>query len=206
MRQLLFLCGILSSAVFISADIISAAAWKGYSYSSQAISELMAIGAPSRPVAVPLFMIYDILVIAFGSGLLIWTAERRLRLAGGLIIGAGVTSFITTLFFPMHLRSGDPTISDTLHIIITGVTTALIILAIVTGAAVYGKGFRYYSIITIAIVVVFGALAGMDIPGITAHQPTPWLGITERVTVAAYVLWMAVLSVILLRTEAFINT
>lgn len=198
MRQLFFLCGILSSAVFISADIISAAAWRGYSYSSQAISELMAIGAPSRPVAVPLFMIYDILVIAFGSGLLIWTAERRLRRAGGLIIGAGVTSLITTLFFPMHLRSGDPTISDTLHIIITGVTTALIILAIVTGA-VYGKGFRYYSILTIVIVVVFGALAGLDIPGIAYGKPTPWLGITERVTVGAYVLWMGVLSVLQLR-------
>jgi hypothetical protein len=199
MKRLLFLCGILSSLVFVSADLISAAAWKGYSYRSQVISELMAINAVSRPVAVPLFMIYDLLVVTFGSGILLFTPEGRLRLAGGLIIGAGITSLITTLFFPMHLRTEAATISDTMHIIITGVTTILMLLAIASAAAVYGKGFRYYAIFTIIILLVFGALAGLDIPRIADGQPTPWLGFTERVTIGAYVLWMAVLSVKLMR-------
>ncbi|HEY1164950.1 MAG TPA: DUF998 domain-containing protein [Chitinophaga sp.] len=198
MRRLLFLCGILSSLVFISADLLSAAAWKGYSYSSQVISELMAIHAVSRPVAIPLFVIYDMLVITFGSSLLIFPFEKRLRLTGGLIIGAGITSLITTLFFPMHLRTEAATISDTMHIIFTGVTTLLMLLAIVSAAAVYGKRFRYYSICTVVILLVFGALAGLDVPKIADGQPTPWLGLTERVTIGAYVLWMAVLSVKLL--------
>ncbi|HEY0611116.1 MAG TPA: DUF998 domain-containing protein [Chitinophaga sp.] len=201
MRRLLFLCGLLSSLLYAGADIISAAAWKEYSYASQAISELMAINAPSRPVAVPFFVIYDLLVITFGTGLVIWPVRKRLRLAGGLITGVGITGLITTLFFPMHLRGEAPTLSDTMHIILTGVTTVLIVLAIVSSTAVYGKGFRYYSIFTIVILLVFGALAGLDGPRIAAGQPTPWLGITERITIGAYLLWIAILSVILLRAE-----
>jgi len=199
MRRLLFLSGMLSSLVFISADLISATSWKGYSYCSQVISELMAINAVPRPVAVPLFVVCDILVLTFGSSLLIFTTERRLRLAGGFIIGAGITSLITTLFFPMHLRTEAATISDTIHIIFTGVTTVLMLLAIVAAAAVYGKRFRYYSIFTIMILLIFGALAGLDVPRIADGQPTPWLGLTERVTIGAYVLWVAVLSIRLSR-------
>jgi len=199
MRRLLFLSGMLSSLVFISADLISATSWKGYSYCSQVISELMAINAVPRPVAVPLLVIYDMLVLTFGSSLLIFTTERRLRLAGGFIIGAGITSLITTLFFPMHLRTEAATISDTIHIIFTGVTTVLMLLAIVAAAAVYGKRFRYYSIFTIMILLIFGALAGLDVPRIADGQPTPWLGLTERVTIGAYVLWVAVLSIRLSR-------
>jgi len=199
MRRLLFLSGMLSSLVFISADLISAAAWKGYSFRSQVISELMAVHAASRPVSIPLFVIYDVLVLTFGNSLLIFTPEKRLHVAGGLIIGAGVTSLITTLFFPMHLRAEAATISDTIHIIFTGVTTVLMLLAIVSTAGVYGKRFRYYAIFTIVILLVFGALAGLDVPGIADGQPTPWLGLTERVTIGAYVLWMAVLSVKLMR-------
>lgn len=201
MRQLLFLCGILSSVLYICADIISATSWEGYNAASQAISELMAIDAPSRPAAVPLFMIYDMLVIAFGTGILILTAQKRLRFAGALIIGIGLTGMVTTLFFPMHLRGEEQTITDTMHIILTGVTTILIILAMGFSARVNGKGFMRYTIITMLVLLAFGTLAGMDGPKLAAQQPTPWLGITERITIGVYLIWMAMLSIKLLRAR-----
>lgn len=195
MKRLLLLCGILSTLVFICADIISGAAWKGYHYRSQVVSELMAIHAVSRPIAVPFFMIYDLLFVTFGTGLLLCTQEKRTRVAGVLIIGAGISGLITTLCFPMHLRTEAPTISDTLHFILTGLTTLLILLAIVYAAAVYGKNFRYFSIFIIVILLVFGAFAALDVPRIADNLPTPWLGFTQRVTIGAYLLWVAVLSV-----------
>jgi len=197
MRQVLLLCGIFSSLVYFSADLISGASWEGYSYTSQAISELMAVNAPSRPVAVPLFIIYDVLVIAFGIGLLLFTVQKRLHFASGMIIGVGITGLITTLFFPMHLRGEERTFTDTMHIILTGVTTLLIVLAMGSSAAAKGKGFRWYTILTVLVLLIFGAIAGMDGPKIATHQPTPWLGLTERITIGAYLTWMAVLSIIL---------
>jgi hypothetical protein len=46
----------------------------------------------------------------------------------------------------------------------------------------------------------FGVLAFMDGPRIAANEPTPWVGLTERICVGAYILWMFVLSGALLCT------
>lgn len=53
---------------------------------SQVISELSAIDAPMRPLVVPLFITYSVLVIAFGLG--VWGSARQkraLRVVGGLL-------------------------------------------------------------------------------------------------------------------------
>lgn len=200
MRQLLVLCGLLSSLLYAGADIISAFSWEGYSFKSQAISELMAVNAPSRPVAAPLFLAYDLLVAAFGAGIVTYSIQKRLRTVGGLILGIAATGLITTIFFPMHLRGEEKTVSDTMHIVLTAVTTALITLAMASGAGIDGRRFRWFSILTLVIMLVFGALAGMDGKKLAEGQATPWLGVTERVTIGVYLLWMAVLSVLLHRS------
>lgn len=202
-RQLLLLCGILSSLLYIGADIISGANWKGYSYTSQTISELMAISAPSRPVSIPLFIIYDMLVIAFGIGILMLVAQKRLYFTGGLIVGIGISGLVTTLFFPMHMRGYDPIYTDTMHVILTGVTTVLIMLAMGFGATINGKGFRCYTVLTMLALLCFGTLSALDGPKIAAQQPTPWLGVTERITIGVYLVWMAVLAIKLVSKDKF---
>jgi hypothetical protein len=44
-RQLLLACGILSSLLYVATDILGGLRYEGYSFTSQAVSELMAIGA-----------------------------------------------------------------------------------------------------------------------------------------------------------------
>jgi len=34
-----------------------------------------------------------------------------------------------------------------------------------------------------------------------ANLPTPWLGVTERISIFGYMLWIAVLAIVLLRTQ-----
>jgi hypothetical protein len=46
-RKVLLVCGILSSLLYVATDILGAMRFEGYSYTSQSISELMAVGAPS---------------------------------------------------------------------------------------------------------------------------------------------------------------
>jgi hypothetical protein len=176
--------------------------WEGYSYNSQAVSELQAVGAPTRPFVITLFSIYDVLLIAFGLG--IWaTASRKraLRFTGILLIACGIVGRVTSLFFPMNLRGAEATISDTMHVILTGVNVLFILLSVGFGATVNGKWFRRYSIGTILILVLFGTLAGLDGSRIAAQLPTPWLGIKERINIYGYLLWVLVLAVILLRSE-----
>ena len=137
-RKVLLLCGILSSLLYIGTDVIAAMQWEGYSYVSQAVSELQAVGAPTRPFIITFFSIYDVLLIAFGLGF---------------------------------------------------------------GTTVNGRWFRRYSIGTILLLILFGALAGLDGPRLAAELPTPWLGIKERINIYGYLLWVLMLAVILLRSK-----
>jgi DNA-binding transcriptional regulator of glucitol operon len=67
-RKSLLVCGILSSLLYVAMTIFVAMQWEAYSSASQTISELSAIGAPTRSLwAVP-GAIYTVLVTAFGWG------------------------------------------------------------------------------------------------------------------------------------------
>jgi hypothetical protein len=47
-RKILLVCGILSSLLYVAMNVLVAMEWEGYSSVSQTISELSAIGAPTR--------------------------------------------------------------------------------------------------------------------------------------------------------------
>ena len=74
LRTLSLVCGILSSLVYVANNVICAIVWKGYSSFSQTISELSAIGAPSRSTWLPLGLAYAMLLVAFGIG--VWQSAR----------------------------------------------------------------------------------------------------------------------------------
>ncbi len=196
-RNILLICGILSSVLYVGADIVAAMSWPSYSYTSQSISELFAIGSPTRHIFA--LIPYTPLVIAFGIGVW-WSADRKrsLRTTGILLVGYAIASHVGS-YFPMHQRGATGSLTDTMHIVSTIVLVLLIFLFIAFGATAAGKWFRFYSIGTILTLLVFGALAGMQGPRIAANLPTPWLGITERVNVYSAMLWVLVLAAVLLR-------
>jgi len=103
----------------------------------------------------------------------------------------------------MHLRpvlaAGGGTFSDTAHLALGGVTEVLYLLALGFAAAALGKAFRIYSIATVAILVVFGVLMLRDAPGVSANEPTPLLGVWERINIGVFIAWIIVLAVALLR-------
>lgn len=201
-RTALLVCGILSSLVYAFTDILAALSWDGYHYASQAVSELSAVGAPTRPYVLPSMVVYDLLVIAFGFGVRSSAgASDALRTTGACLIVIGLVG-LAAILFPMHLRGAGRTFSDTMHIVLTAVTVLCIVAGIGTSARAFGKTFRLYAIATILILVLFGVLAGLDGPRVDANLPTPFLGVTERINIGAYLLWATVLAILLLGTRA----
>ena len=198
-RKVLLACGILAALLYVGSDILAAMLWEGYSYTSRSVSELRAIGAPTRSLLVPILFIYAVLEIAFGLGVREAAGRKRaLRITGVLLIGLGVVDS-SAPFFPMHL--GGDLRGDAAHLILTGVTVLLILLTIGFGATAFGKWFRLYSIATILVLVVCGAWASLDAPRIAAHLPTPWVGVRERINIYGYMLWVVVLATGLLRAR-----
>lgn len=201
LNKLLFTCGILSSLLYVAANIFVPMQYPGYSLASHTVSELSAIGTPTRQLWVQLLSVYSILVISFGWG--IWRSagsNRRLRIVGICIM---LYAIVGIFWPPMHQRdvlaAGGGTLTDTLHIAFTFITVPLMLLGMGFSASSFGKIFRAYTIISLVIVIVFGVLTGLASPRMEADLPTPWMGVWERISIGAYMLWVVVLAVILLR-------
>lgn len=197
--KVLLVCGILSSLLYVGTDILAAMLYPGYSYTSQMISELGAIGAPTRSLWMAMSMVYNPLVIAFGIG--VWRVaghKRSLRIAAILLMAYGVVSGLGP-FVPMHVRGAGSLATDAMHILCTIGMVVLILLFIGFGSGASGKGFRFYSIGTILTIVLFGGLAGAVAGQMAAGAATPGFGILERVNIYGEMLWALMLAVTLLR-------
>jgi hypothetical protein len=195
-------CGGISSILYLAAiDVIAPLLHPDYhDYTSQMVSELMAVGAPTRGLLVRLFIPYNLLLFAFAIGVRASAGDRCAgRLTAASLFGYAVLSSAGLLVAPMDVRGTVGSQRDALHIAATIVMSTFILAAIASGAFLQGKLFRRYSAATIATVVVFGALAGFLARPLSERQPTPWLGLAERVNIYATMLWMAVLAASLWR-------
>lgn len=77
---------------------------------------------------------------------------------------------------PMHQRAvlaaGGATLTDTMHIVWSVITVALMMFEMGFAAAAFAGRFRRYSIATMVVLFVCGALTFRSAPGIAANLPT----------------------------------
>ena len=205
LRRAALYCGILSSLLFTAINIIVPMHYPGYDCASQVPSELSAIGAPTRMLWSVLAFPYTFLMLAFAWG--IWKSageNRALRITGILLLAYGALGFLWP-FAPMHQREllaeGGGTFSDTMHIALGAVTNILYLAALGFAATAVGKRFRMYSIATFVVLLFFGILTFMDAPKLSTNEPTPMIGLWERINIGVFLLWVVVLAIVLLRAE-----
>lgn len=195
----LLICGLLSSLWYAVINIYVPTQYEGYIISTFTVSELSAIGAPTRILWVLLGLIYPLLFAAFGWGVLKAAGQsRHLRIVGGLIIAYCVLNFYWP---PMHMRGAEFTLTDTMHIAWGVATNIFMWLFMGFGAAALNKRFRIYTVASIALHIVFGVLTVLEAPNIADNEPTPTIGIWERINIGIFMLWVIVFSLELLRRE-----
>lgn len=202
-RRLLLFCGVAASLLYIAMNIFIPPLYEGYNWVTQIVSELSAVDAPTRPLWFVLGIVYTFLIAAFGWGVFKSAGQKRsLRIVGVLLIISGLMGLTWS---PMHQRevlaAGGGTFTDTWHIVMSAITVMLMFLSIGFGAAAFGKGFRFYSIVTILVFIVFGILTFVEAPNVDKNLPTPYIGLWERINIAAFMVWMLVFSIMLLRLE-----
>ncbi|HEU4666284.1 MAG TPA: DUF998 domain-containing protein [Arthrobacter sp.] len=192
MRTGLLVAGPLSSLLYVVfTDGLAAARWDGYRRTEQMVSELFAVGSPGRDVLVPFTWIYTVLFVAFGVGA--WmsaSGSRALRIGAGLLTAYGLWNIMGALY-PLTL--GDDT-SIPMHILATNIQLALMVAAMCFVAAGFHGRMRWYSILSLAASAIMGMVAFMAAPG-----PNLVLGIGERISIGAFLLWVAVLAIALWR-------
>ncbi|MGE5606988.1 MAG: DUF998 domain-containing protein [Bacteroidota bacterium] len=202
LKKVLLFCGVLSSVFYVATDILVSLQYQGYSIIDQNYSELLATGAPTRPIMLLISVIYNLLVGAFAVG--IWSLEspkRIARITGIMIAVYAILSMVTPLFFQMDMRGAEMTPRGSLHPLMTVVMSLFIVLSIGFGAFLLQKRFRLYSFATIVVLLVFGILTSLQVPLLETGRPTPLMGFTERINIYATMLWFALLPIALLKVE-----
>ena len=195
-RKSLIACGILSSLYYTALNVFVPRLFDGYNVTSQTVSELSAIGAPTRSLWVPLAFFYVLLFGAFGAG--VWLSSRLSRHLRTMAMLIAAYTILNFYWPPMHLRGNTPTLTDTLHIVWAMITILLMMLIMGFGARAFGRSFRLYTFASFTIFIVFGLLIGKEAPGIPKNLPTPYIGIWERINIGVFMLWIVVFSITLL--------
>jgi hypothetical protein len=143
------------------------------------------------------------LLMGFGAG--VWRAAHgrpSLRATGGLL-AAHASTFPLWVLSPMTSREemlGPIAPNDLGHLMLTALTLIFILLETGFAGKALGRRFRIYSGVTVVAVLGLGGLTALFSSRLP-HGPTPWLGLVERGSVGAWLLWLAVLAVVLLRQE-----
>jgi hypothetical protein len=206
-RRYLLCCGLLAALVYVGAVILGGLLRPGYSHIAYAISELIATGAPNTTLLIPLFTLYDILLTAFGAGLLLTVQTKpdergtRSGSSGALaLVIAGILGVVMNLFFPQDPGGPPVTVIGTVHVMLAGVLSLGTMQAILcTGLWLrYVPGLRTYwrySLISLAVIFVSGGLGAAAIA-----TSSPYLGLVERVTIGAFIQWIFVIALKLVTT------
>jgi hypothetical protein len=202
-RQALLACGILYAVLYpVVNDAIAATLYPGYDRTSQAVSELSATGAPTRPFLMAVGPVFTLLQVGFGVGMWLSThGKRPVRIAGALMVGHGMMTLLW-VFAPMSRReviaAGGATSADTMHLVLAAGTGIFVAAYVAVFAIGSGWSFRVYSVLTLVTALVFGRLSA-QVDRLEAGDPTPYMGLLERIGIAAWLLWLAVAGVVLLR-------
>src|SRR5215210_2177968 len=144
-RKILLGCGVVSSVLYISIDVLGTLRYPGYRYTEQEFSELTAAGSPVRPLMIALSAIpYTLLVAAFAVG--VWRSagpKRAARITGAMLVGYAVTGMVTGVFFPMNTRealaAGEGGLRHAMHPPGTAVMSLFLLLAMGFGAPLLGR-------------------------------------------------------------------
>ena len=199
MKKILMMCGLGAALIYTGTVILGGMIRPEYSHLKEAISELVADGAPNRLLLSSLFLVYNALVSLFGLGLFLKALShprgRVLGIAGSLVLMllVGISGVLMELAFPQDPGGLPTTFAGTMHIVMAGVAS----LGTMAAVLLLGLWFRnfpelkkhaVYSLVSVAVIFVSGGFTAAAM----ANQFT-YFGILERVTIGTFIVWLFVM-------------
>jgi hypothetical membrane protein len=183
---------IAAAAIYIGATAAGSLLDPTYSQLRQHISDLTATGASTSPDLAPLYILYNLLVLAFAINLTIAFNHRRLFQLGLVLLAANaIAGVLMVTFFAEDLGGTPKTLAGTGHLIFASVSP----IAIVIGSFVYGFGFRRLgrawrgaSNLSFGVGILFIIAAPFAV--MTAAANSDLAGLAERAAIAPFIVWL----------------
>jgi hypothetical protein len=196
--RLLLASGFAAATVYIGLDLFAASLAPRYSLRDQAISELSATGAPTAELWTWVAPLFGIFLVAFAIGLWRTSTGRAMRVTAALMLALAALGPLWALF-PMHQRGTMTNAQDVGHLVLAGLSVALITSFMISGTVGMGGWFGVVSI-PVTGIVFLTFIWTFTFPGrVAANGATPWMGAIERVAIYGYLLWIAELALLLFR-------
>ncbi len=190
------LLGMLAPLVYVFAVILGGFIMPEYTHIYNTISELTGAGFPDFLILDILFIFYNLLLMAFALGGLLFFQSGNPRLARTLftlLLAAGLIGLLLS-FFPQDMRGSAPTFAGKTHIILA----AIISPATVASALIAGFAFRsdpvYQRLSGFSFVMALVILATGGATAVSIASDSPIGGVFERLTIGAFLLWLYVLA------------
>jgi hypothetical protein len=199
--------GLVAAIWYPMVVLIGAIATPGYSHVGEHVSTLYQSGAPNGTWIATLFAVYNLLVLAFGLGVVRLATETggvrwRMGRAGGVaLMLTAIAGFMDDVFRQDPIGS-PATTSGILHVVFAGVSSVLTILSIAfvaRWALAWSalRGFGRYSVATLVAIAVSGPIAA-----VATASTWSTMGLLERIPIFGFVQWAAVSSITLARWQA----
>lgn len=188
-------CGIFAALLSLVTDLLAGMLLKGYSFSSESMSELGAAGSPMRPLVLVLTFVSSALMITFGAG--VWRVsgpEILPRIVAGLILSNAVAGLAAILFFPNQF--GVRPEFSTPGVLLMFISVLSFVLAMVFGFFAFQSWMRIFSVAVPSAYVILAVLRFVSAS--SAADAAVLIGTQERTMAYSYLAWVAALSIYLL--------
>ena len=196
LNKTLLFCGIIAALLNLGMDLLAGKLLKGYSFAAQSMSELGALGSPTRPLVVGLSLFASVFMIAFGLGVWLTVGPAVLpRIVAGLILGNVISGLIATLFFPNQF--GVRPEFGTPGVLLMFVSVLCFVLAMVFGAAAFHGWMRLLSI-AIPTAYILLAILRFATAASSAQRDLVLIGVQERTMAYSFMMWVMALAIYLL--------
>jgi hypothetical membrane protein len=197
--RLASVCGIAAVGIYVGTTILGGLLDPGYSQTGRTISELTAAGAPDRGPLAVLYVSYNVLVAAFGYAVhRVAPREPRIRIGMYLLVLGGIAGIALVTVLPTNLAGAPVTPTGRAHIAIAGLAALLTVAT----TFVMALGFRRVEALRPLARGSFAAGAAIVVSGpltaIAVASGSPFAGVSERITIGLFLLWVWGISVYLL--------
>ena len=191
------LAGPVALLSYAAAVVLAPAAYPGYDWMAQAVSDLSAVSAPSRNLWNQLAAPYDVCSVVCVTCVCIFVSERQLstRLFRVGVYLFALMSWVSSIgygLFPLS-EGGTESVAfqDVMHVYV--VTAAVVLLSIVSLSLLIAAGARSREVRTVGICA--GVSLAMMLVGAVGQGVVPlqFFGVVERFSVFAAVGFDAVL-------------
>jgi hypothetical membrane protein len=198
--------GLAAVIFYVLAVLVGGAITPGYNHIYNTISELSIPGQPDRWIINSLFILYNLSLFLFAAGgfQFVHLLQQKIARLVFILVMVSAVLGIAFIIFPQDVRGAEATTAGTIHIILAGLTSPItIVCTILMGILlIREKNLHTWGIAFVVLSILILISGAATAYGVATNSM--YGGLLERTTIGIYLLWIAILSIMIIKNKAIL--